>query len=140
MRKPPTAEAVDGAYFATLGIARRAAGRMINRRMMRRAHGWRCSAMSSGAAASPRDPNVVGREIRINGQMFEVVGVARRATEACSARFRSTSCGFHVATESLLRNDAAADPPTPRERQRLLVFGRLAAGRTIAEASAEWPR
>ena len=92
--------------------------------------------MSSGAAASPRDPNVVGREIRINGQVFEVIGVAPARYRGVFGALRSTPRVDSVRTESLLA-DAAAGGLAARARERLFVFGRLAAGRTIAEASAE---
>jgi len=130
-----TTEAVDGAYFATLGIGA-ARGRVLH--PADDAAGARVAVLSDefwrGRVAA--DPNVIGREIRINGQLFEVVGVVPARYRGVFGAFLSTRVWIPRSTASLLHAQA---PPTssPQSRQRFFVFGRLAAGRTIADASAE---
>jgi putative ABC transport system permease protein len=128
-------EAVDGAYFATLGIGA-ARGRVLQ--PADDAAGARVAVLSDefwrGRVAA--DPNVVGTEIRINGQVFEVVGVVPARYRGVFGAFLSTRVWIPRSTASLLHAQA---PPasSPQSRQRFFVFGRLAAGRTIADASAE---
>ena len=128
------AEAVDGGYFATLGIAA-ARGRVLQ--PADDAGRARVAVLSDefwrGRFAA--DPNIVGREIRINGQAFEVIGVVPARYRGVFGAFRSTRVWIARSTESLLETQQPAG--SPRARQRFFVFGRLAAGRTIAEASAE---
>ena len=128
------AEAVDGAYFATLGIG------AVRGRVLQPADD---AARARVAVLSDEfwrrrlaaDPNVVGRKIRINGQLFEVIGIAPARYRGVFGAFRSTRVWIPRSTESLLQTQQ----PTisPRARQRFFVFGRLAADRTIAQASAE---
>jgi len=128
------AEAVDGAYFATLGIG------AVRGRVLQPADD---AARARVAVLSDEfwrrrlaaDPNVVGRGIRINGQLFEVIGIAPARYRGVFGAFRSTRVWIPRSTESLLQTQQ----PTisPRARQRFFVFGRLAADRTIAQASAE---
>ncbi|HUQ87563.1 MAG TPA: ABC transporter permease [Vicinamibacterales bacterium] len=128
------AEAVDGAYFATLGIGAER-GRVLQ--PADDAARARVAVLSDefwrGRFAA--DPNVVGREIRVDGQVFEVVGVLPARYRGVFGAFRSTRVWIPRSTESLLQPQNPAS--SPRARQRFFVFGRLAAGRTIAEASAE---
>jgi predicted permease len=129
-----TTEAVDGAYFATLGIGA-ALGRVI---------------VPADDAASARvavisdnfwhtrlaaDPQVIGRTIRINGQSFEVIGVTPTGFQGMFGSLRATRMWIPLGAEALL----GTSPPVaePRTRERLVVFGRLAPERTIATASAE---
>ena len=128
------AEAVDGAYFATLGIGA-ARGRVLQ--PADDAARARVAVLSDefwrGRFAA--DPDIVGREIRINGQVFEVIGVVPAGYRGVFGAFRSTRVWIPRSTESLLQTQLPAS--APRARQRFFVFGRLAAGRTIAEASVE---
>ena len=128
------AEAVDGAYFATLGIGA-ARGRVLQ--PADEAARARVAVLSDEFWRDrfAADPNVVGREIRINGQAFEVVGVVPARYRGVFGAFRSTRVWIPRSTESLLQTQQPAN--SPRARERFFVFGRLAAGRTIAEASAE---
>jgi putative ABC transport system permease protein len=128
------AEAVDGAYFATLGIGA-ARGRVLQ--PADDAAGARVAVLSDEfwRARFAADPNVVGREIRINGQLFEVIGIAPARYRGVFGAFRSTRVWIPRSTESLLHTQQSAI--SPRARQRFFVFGRLAADRTIAQASAE---
>jgi putative ABC transport system permease protein len=131
-------EAVDGAYFTTLGISP-SIGRVLRqadddgaaRVVVLSDEWWR---LRFGA-----DPAVVGQTLRLAGQPFEIVGVA-------AARFAGTIGGFGgarlwtpLAAEPLLappRN--AQGPGDTRQRRRLHVFGRLAPAATAATAAAEF--
>jgi len=128
-------EAVDGAYFATLGIGA-ARGRVLQ--PADDVTGARVAVLSDefwrGRVAA--DPNAVGREIRINGQVFEVVGVVPARYRGVFGAFLSTRVWIPRSTASLLHAQAPSSS-SPDSRQRFFVFGRLAAGRTIADASAE---
>jgi putative ABC transport system permease protein len=130
-----TTEAVDGAYFSTLGVGA-VLGRVLNtqddaarnRVVVLSDEYWR------GRFAA--DPNVIGREVRINSQRFEVVGVAPARYRGAFGALLATRVWMPLSTEPMLQ--LPGQPvASPRERQHLLVFGRLAEGRTIAHASAE---
>ena len=127
-------EAVDGAYFTTLGIGA-ALGRVLQ--PADDAARARVAVLSDEfwRRRLAGDPNVVGKEIRINGQLFEVIGVAPATYRGVFGAFRSTRVWIPRSTESLLQMPSPAI--SPRARQRLFVFGRLAADRTTAQASAE---
>ena len=102
------AEAVDGAYFATLGIGA-ARGRVLQ--PADDAARARVAVLSDefwrGRFAA--DPNVVGREIRINGQVFEVVGVVPARYRGVFGAFRSTRVWIPRSTESLLQTQQAGE-------------------------------
>ena len=103
--------------------------------MMRHALEWRCSATSSGAAASPRIRTSSEERFASTVSYSKSSASPRHAIEACSARSAARVCGFHVPPSLCSRRRQPT--MSPRARQRFFVFGRLAAGRTIAEASAE---
>jgi predicted permease len=130
------AEAVDGAYFSTLGIGAQR-GRVIQpaddaaaaRVVVISDEYWR-----SRLAA---DRSIVGREIRINGQPFEVIGVAPARYRGVFGWFRGARLWIPLAAEAQLGTTRPLAGSTPRDRRRLLVFGRLAVTATIVDASAE---
>ena len=76
--EPLAAEAVDGAYFSTLGVPA-AAGRTIRpsdaaERVVVLSHGlWRDRFSA--------DPAIVGRTVRLSGRPFEVIGIAPASFE-----------------------------------------------------------
>lgn len=123
-----SAEAVDGTYFTTLGIAA-AYGRLIDpaddvgRVAVLSDEYWRTDFAA--------DPMVIGRTIRINGQAFEVIGVASRTYRGLFGTFRATRVWIPLGAESLLESKP------PGQGERLLVIGRLAPGRSLTTASAE---
>jgi hypothetical protein len=132
-----TAEAVDGAYFATLAVGARP-GRVIQ--PGDDAAAARVAVLSDDLWRSRfgADPGVLGRTVRINGQSFEVVGVAAARYRGLFGRLRSTRLWIPLAAEPSL--SPGPPPPTAavlRERRRLLVLGRLAPGSTVERASAE---
>ncbi|HXG89504.1 MAG TPA: ABC transporter permease [Vicinamibacterales bacterium] len=127
-----TAEAVDGAYFSTLGVSAEI-GRSIQpaddadgRRVVVLSHRlWR--------ARFAADHAVVGQTARISGHTFEVIGVAPATFEGAIGGLSGTSLWIPLSAEASLA------PPTttlPRERRRLLVFGRLKPSVTMPTAAA----
>jgi predicted permease len=80
------------------------------------------------------DPTIIGHIVRISGQPFEVIGVAPASFEGAGGGVPGTKLWIPLAAE------ASLSPPTstaPRDRRRLLVFGRLAPAVTVSSASAE---
>jgi putative ABC transport system permease protein len=130
-----TAEAVDGAYFTTLGVGA-VLGRVLQpsddaaraRVAVISDEFWR-----SGFAA---DRSAIGRQIRVNGQPFEIVGVTSPRYRGVFGTLLSTRVWLPRSVDGVLSKPAIA-AASPREDRRLFVFGRLADGRTIADASAE---
>ena len=130
------AEAVDGAYFSTLGVAP-AIGRTIQpaddagaARVVVLSHAlWRRRFAAN--------PAVVGQTIRISGQPFEVVGIAAASFEGVSGPLPGTRLWIPLSTEASLSPLAPTAPVSARDRRRLVVFGRLAPPVTAAAASAE---
>jgi predicted permease len=128
-------EAVDGAYFSTLGVGP-ALGRVLGPEddatrapvVVLSDEYWR-----SRFAA---DPRVIGREIRVNSLRFEVVGVAPAGYRGAFGAWLATRLWIPLSTEAILQLPGQA-VALPREREHLLVFGRLAGGRMMAHASAE---
>ena len=130
-----SAEAVDGAYFSTLGVAA-ALGRTIqpgdhdaNARVAVVSDDFWHSRLAG-------DPQVVGREIRVHGQPFEIIGVAPARYRGAYGTLRATRLWIPLSTAAELAPSLPVFS-TPRERRHLLVFGRLAEGRTIGGASTE---
>ncbi|MEO6235403.1 MAG: ABC transporter permease [Vicinamibacterales bacterium] len=130
------AEAVDGAYFSTLGVSP-AMGRTIQpaddaaaARVVVLSHAlWRRRFAGN--------PAVVGQSIRISGQPFEVVGVAAASFAGVSGPLPGPRLWIPLAAEASLSPLAPTAQVPPRDRRRLVVFGRLAAPVTAAAASAE---
>jgi predicted permease len=115
-------EAVDGAYFLTFGITA-AIGRTIEPRDN---PGTRVAVLSDWMwrARFARDPNIVGRTLRLAGQSFEIIGVAAPQFEGFR-RFPATRLWIPLTAEA------------SRDARRLLVFGRLTPSSTEESATAE---
>lgn len=128
-------EAVDGAYFATIGVAP-TIGRVIQRADdVAAAHVVVLShRLWSGRFA--QDPSIVGRTLRISGQSFEVIGVAAASFDGARGRIPGTQLWIPLSTEAALLPPSSA-PLVARANRRLQVFGRLADDATVASASAE---
>ena len=128
------AEAVDGAYFTTLGVDA-ARGRTIQPEDDRASARAAVLSDEFWRTRFAADPNVVGRTIRVNGVAFDVVGVAPPEFAGLHGIFRSTRVWIPRSA------DVARTKPlsgrAPREHRTLTAFGRIAAGRTEAQASAE---
>jgi predicted permease len=130
------AEAVEGAYFSTAGVAA-ALGRTIQPADDER--GARVAVLSHGLWRSrfAADPRIAGRSVRISGVPFEIIGVAPASFEGASAGLPRTRLWIPLSAEASLPHAAAGVAQGPRDRRRLLVFGRLAPSITAASASAE---
>jgi predicted permease len=118
------AEAVDGAYFSTLGVAP-AMGRAIQPSDDR--EGARVAVLSNQLWRQrfAARPDVVGQTVRIASQPFDVIGVAPASFDGTSGSIPGTRIWI----------PRSAD--TKASTRRLVVFGRLKATATVARASAE---
>ncbi len=110
------AEAVDGAYFSTLGVSP-AVGRTIQpaddagaARVVVLSHAlWRRRFAAN--------PAVVGQSIRISGQPFEVVGVAAASFVGVSGPLPGTRLWIPLSTEASLSPLAPTVPVSARDRR-----------------------
>jgi putative ABC transport system permease protein len=127
------AEAVDGAYFGTLGVTA-AIGRVIQ--ADDDVEGARVVVLSDALwrARFAADPRIVGQSIRISGHAFDVIGVADPSFGGAIGWIGGTRFWIPLSSEARL-----SPPPAtpPRDRRRLAVFGRLAPAATVASATAE---
>ena len=121
-------EAVEETYFPTLGVTA-----TLGRLIQPGDGGARVTVLSDEFWRSnfAADPTVIGRTVRMNGQTFEVVGVAARTYRGLFGAFRATSVWIPLGTEALLGSKR------PAQNDRMFVVGRLAEGRTLTAASAE---
>ncbi|MEX1128783.1 MAG: ABC transporter permease [Vicinamibacterales bacterium] len=129
------AEAVDGAYFSTIGV-HAAMGRVL------------LPADDSGSAsvvvisdglwrsAFGADPEVVGTTVRLSGRPFEIVGVAPADFGGALPGPIGSQLWVPFGTISWFTTSAPSRF-SDRERPRLTVVGRLRPGRTAATASTE---
>lgn len=130
------AEAVEGGYFATLGVTAQL-GRLIQ--PSDDAGAARVAVISDEMWRSrfASDRGVIGRSLRINAQPFEIIGVAEaRYRGAFSLLMMSTRLWIPLGAERLI-GTRRPSPLPPRDQRRLLAFGRLAPDRTIEQAAAE---
>jgi predicted permease len=131
-----SAEAVEGSYFATLGVSAEL-GRLIQ--PSDDAAAGRVAVISDEFWRSrfASDRGVIGRSLRINGQPFEIIGVAdARYRGAFNMLLMSTRLWIPLSSETSI-GTRRPSPLPPRDQRRLLAFGRLAPDRTIERASAE---
>ncbi len=131
------AEAVDGAYFSTLGV-----GMMTGRPIQNadETSGARVAVVSYRLWRSRLggDATIVGHTIRISGEPFEIIGVAAPPFDGPAAGIFSTSVWIPLGVEQSLASSLPSDPQPPaRDLRRLRVFGRLKPTVTVAAASAE---
>ena len=128
-------EAVDSAYFATLAVGAQL-GRVIQPHDDVTAA--RVAVLSDELWRSryAADRKVLGQTIRINGQPFEIIGVAPARYRGALGKLRSTRLWIPLASEGSLAT-ASTPSATLRERPRLVVLGRLAPDITVERASAE---
>ncbi|MDQ3439348.1 MAG: ABC transporter permease [Planctomycetota bacterium] len=131
------AEAVDGTYFSSVGV-QPLLGREI--RPADDAGGESVVVLSHALwrdrfAASP---SIVGTTVRISGRPFDVIGVMPESFAGIAGGLRTTRLWLPLSTEALLTTALApARSASPRDRRRLLVFGRLKPGASTATATAE---
>src|SRR5262249_52027645 len=147
MSQMEMAEAVDGAYFSTLGV-HAAIGRTIQ--PVDDAGAARVAVLSEKLWRERygSDPAIVGRSIRIAGQVFDVIGVAQSKFEGPSTFLFGTAIWIPLASEPRdttlvtpalpgLASPRAEPAAAPRDRRRLIAFGRLAPSVSVERATAE---
>jgi predicted permease len=78
------------------------------------------------------DPNVVGRQITLNGESYTVIGVMPKGFQTLTKRY-SEGGREHL----WLSNPFESDAPTEREAKRMAAIGRLKPGVSLVQAQAE---
>lgn len=133
-------EAVSGDAFATLGVSAKL-GRALTPDDDRPGaaavvvlsdHFWRKQLNA--------DPSVVGRTVRIGDRPYVVVGVAPRSFLGLRPPLLSTYRSAWVPLEALRQHSTGLPKvldPNDHAVEALSVAGRLAPGRSVAQASAE---
>jgi predicted permease len=119
-------EAVTGNYFPMLGVPP-AAGRLLlpsddaspSRIVVLSHRFWRTHFAE--------DPGVIGRNLRIGGEPFEVVGVAAEGFGGLTTRIQSFTAVWVPLSSTTMFPSAAAAPkdPSDRRRHQLSVFTAL---------------
>jgi predicted permease len=82
-----------------------------------------------------RDPQVIGRTIRISGQPFTIVGVTNQ--EFIGTEFIRPVCWLPLMMLEALRPERGANWVTDRTLSSFYMYGRLKPGVTVAQAQAE---
>lgn len=126
------AEAVDGNYFDTLG-SRPVVGRAIDPQDVAGRHDVVVLSHALWSLRFGADTSIVGQRVDVAGRPFEVAGVAAEGFYGREDRLTATRVWIPLTADPRKRSSAL----TERDRQRLVVIGRLAEGRTIEAASAE---
>jgi predicted permease len=131
-----SAEAVDGGYFATLGVGAQH-GRLLGPADDHAAA--RVAVLSDDLWRSRygADPAAIGQTVRVNGVPFEVVGVANADYRGAFGPLRAARLWIPLAAEAALPTTAPRRTTDPREDRRLLVLARLDTGSSTQRASAE---
>jgi macrolide transport system ATP-binding/permease protein len=128
------AELVSGRYFEVLGVSA-ALGRVLTPADDLAPGGHPVAVISDGfwQRAFNADPRVIGRTIKLNGQVLTIVGVAQPA-------FRGSVVSMVVDVFVPLMMQPQLAPPTilyRREAGPLMVLGRPRAGVSLAAAAAQ---
>lgn len=115
-----TAEAVDGAYFTTLALEPQI-GRLLH--PDDEAAAARVAVLSDDLwrRRFAADRDVIGRTIRINGQPFEVIGVAPARYQGLFGLLRRTRLWIPLAAEASLGTTRTTPATLPRERRRIIL-------------------
>ena len=126
---------VSGNYFSALGV-----DTVVGRTFLPeedRPHGAVPVLVLSYGTWQDRfggDPGVVGRVVRLNGQPYTVIGVVAESFQGLHSLIEAQAFAPLTSIEEL-RPDAAGTL-TARGAEGLFVVGRLADGRTVADAQA----
>ena len=126
------AEAVDGHYFMTLG-SRPVLGRAIDAQDIAGRHDVVVLSHALWTLRFGADPSVIGRNLYVAGRPFEIVGIAAEGFYGREDRLTATRVWIPLTADPRKVQPTV----TERDRQRLVVIGRLAPGRSIHSASAE---
>lgn len=131
-----SAEAVDGAYFSTLGVGAEF-GRVFDRSDDL---GDVPAAILSHPFWLKRfggNPQIVGQTVRLSGHPFQIIGVAAATFDGINGGFSRTEVWIHHRVEGLLNTTPPPPSVRPRDQRRLVVFGTLAPSVSVAAAGAQ---
>lgn len=129
-----TAEAIDGAYFTTLGI-NATLGRLIQPADDDQRERVAVLGHTLWRTRFDADSAVIGQTVRVAGEPFVVIGVSPETFRGTNGWFGGTELWIPLSVEP----EPAKPPPATslREMRRFAVLGRLAPAATLAGASAE---
>jgi predicted permease len=124
---------VSGSYFPVLGI-RPAIGRLFDRTDDQAVRGNSVTVLSYAFWENNlgADPSVLGKQITVDGQQLTIIGVAPRG-------FNGTTLGARPDVFIPISNVAVmsgGEQGTARNDHWVYLFGRLAPGATVGQASA----
>jgi predicted permease len=126
------AELVNGSYFPVLGL-RPALGRLLGPEdhVARGGHPVAVLAYDYWKNTFAGDPSVVGREIRLAGRPYTVVGVAPRDYEG---NLRGLAPSLYLPILMLNQLQASTSELEERGNHAVFLIGRLRDGATLAQA------
>jgi putative ABC transport system permease protein len=129
-------EAVTARFFQTMGL-QAARGRMLQPEDD--AQGAQVVVLSDRTwrMKFSADPEVVGKSVRIGGRPFEIVGVAPDSFVGILSPVAPVAGWMPMSPAIALAAQFGINTSEERGRQRYALFGRLADGRTVTEASSE---
>jgi predicted permease len=138
---PPTVRVttlVSGNFFSVLGVTPEF-GRAFTEDEVKTGGNNAVTVLSYGMWQSQfaADPHVLGRTIRIAGVEFTIVGVTPERFRGVEQRYIKDAAYVPLAVWPKLLGSTAKDPLADRGLRGITVLGRLAPGRTAAEAEAE---
>ena len=118
------AEAVTGNYFDTVGVGS-ALGRVIQTENDQHRSAVVVLSERVWRGQFGADPGVVGRTVRLRGQPFEVIGVARRSFDGLGTGAAARTSAWIPLESARLLDTRTSSGPEDQERRRLAVIGRL---------------
>ena len=126
------AELVNGSYFPVLGL-RPALGRLLGPEdhVARGGHPVAVLAYDYWKNTFAGDPNVVGREIRLAGRPYTIVGVGPREYEG---NLRGLAPSLYLPILMLNQLQASTSELDQRSNHAVFLIGRLRDGATLAQA------
>jgi putative ABC transport system permease protein len=131
------AEMVSGNYFTMLGVAP-ALGRVFNSKeddQVFRGHPVAVISYGYWESRFAKDPNVVGKKIRVNDYPMTIVGVSQRAFAGLDPS-RSPQIRVPILMMPTLMPEWSWLRPDDRRARWVQVFGRLKNGYTLQSAAA----
>ena len=126
------AELVNGSYFPVLGL-RPALGRLLGPEdhVARSGHPVAVLAYDYWTRTFAADPSIIGREIRLAGRPYTVVGVAPREYEG---NLRGLAPSLYLPILMLNQLQASTSELDERGNHAVFLIGRLREGATLAQA------
>ena len=133
-----SADVVSGNYFDVVGVKPRSVARLLPKKIKRRAARLsQSSATACGSEASRSDRQVIGKTLTLNGQSFDIIGVAPRDFRGATLAYSPDlwipiQTWPRVATGSYTRLNLDM-----RGWSWLRVIGRLKPGVSLEQAQSE---